>query len=129
MKVGIIRCQEYSNECDAFHCLHCIRTKTGEFKGYDTVELVGIHTCGGCGRNKADKIVARGLTLKEHGAEVIHLGVCMIYACPFKELYEKELKENVRLPVIKGTHPHKPPDELREYAPSWVCSPGFSHED
>lgn len=128
MKVGIIRCQEYSNECAAYHDLIAIREKTGAFARYDTVELIGIHTCGGCGRNKADKVLARALSLKEHGAEVIHLGVCMIYGCPFKELYEKGLKEKVGLPIVKGTHPHKPPQHLIEYPPSRVRSPASSHE-
>lgn len=124
MKIGIIRCQEHSNDYAGYHCFPAIREKKGKhFRDYDTIELVGFDTCGGCGRNTAEKIVARALKLKEHGAEVIHLGECMIYACPFKELYEEELKEKVGLPIIKGTHGVRRPPHKINYPPSWVLTP------
>ena len=56
MRVGIIRCEERSNECAGYKCLPAMQNRTGQFKGYDAIELVGFETCGGCGRNKADKI-------------------------------------------------------------------------
>jgi predicted metal-binding protein len=105
MKIGIIRCQERSNQCAGRNCFPAIQNKAGEYlTGYDTIELVGYDTCGGCGRNKADKILARALRLKEHGAEVIHLSNCLVDACPFKELYEKELKEKVGVPIVERVH-------------------------
>ena len=104
MKIGIIRCQEYSSQCAGFHCFPAIRKKAGEFQRYDSIEIVGFDTCGGCGRNKADKIVARALILKKHGAEVIHLGNCLVAACPGKELYLRELRDKVGLPIIERTH-------------------------
>jgi predicted metal-binding protein len=115
MKIGIIRCQENSERCPGPHCFQAIREKSGEFKRYDSVELIGFDTCGGCGRNEANKIVTRALRLKQLGAEVIHLGVCMIYACPFREIYEKGIIEKVGLPVVRGTHPHVPPWDLNAH--------------
>jgi predicted metal-binding protein len=70
----------------------------------DDVELVGFDTCGGCDRNKATKIVARALKLKEKGAETIYLGNCLVNTCPFKDTFEKALKEEVKLPIIEKTH-------------------------
>ncbi len=105
MKIGIIRCQENSNQCAGYHCFPALQNRAGEYlKVYDSIELVGYDTCGGCGRNKADKILARALRLKEHGAEVIHLGNCLVSVCPFKELYEKELKEKVGVPIVEKVH-------------------------
>ncbi len=105
MKIGIIRCEEHSNDCAGYSCFPAIRNRTGQFEGYDSVELVGFDNCGGCGRNKADKIVARALRLKEKGAEAIHLGNCLIGACPFQDIYKDALKEQVGLPIIERTHP------------------------
>ena len=103
-RIGIIRCQEHSDECAGYHCFPAIRDRTGQFEGYETVEVVGFDSCGGCGRNKADKILARALRLKERGAEVIHLGNCLVGACPFKSIYLDALKEEVKLPITERTH-------------------------
>lgn len=104
VKIGIIRCQEHSNSCAGFNCFPAFRDKTGEFERYDTMEIVGFDTCGGCGRGKADKILARALKLKEKGAEVIHLGNCIIGACPSKQLYLEVLKQETGLPIVEKTH-------------------------
>lgn len=104
MKIGIIRCQEHSNQCAGYHCFPAIQNRTGLFEVYEAIELVGFDTCGGCGRNKADKILARALRLKEKGAEVIHLGNCLVNACPFKNIYMEALREKVDLPIIEKTH-------------------------
>ena len=104
MKIGIIRCEEHSTDCAGFNCFPAIRNRTGQFKGIDDIELVGFDTCGGCGRNNADKIVARAMKLKEKGAEVIHLGNCLIGYCPFQDMFEKALKEKVKLPIVEKTH-------------------------
>ncbi len=107
-KIGIIRCQEQSNDCAGWGCFPALRNKTGSFSNYDELELVGFDTCGGCGRNKADKIVSRAKRMKEKGAEAIHLGVCLVHACPAKEVYRKAIEDKVNIPVIEGTHPiHK----------------------
>lgn len=103
-KIGIIRCQENSNGCAGYNCFPAIRNKTGQMAAYDEVELVGFDTCGGCGRGKADKIVARAQRLKDKGAEIIHLGNCMVNACPSRDLYEQAVRKQVGLPVVKKTH-------------------------
>ena len=103
-KIGIIRCQEYSSNCAGYHCFPAMQKMNGQFEQYDSIELVGFDTCGGCGRNKADKILERALRLKEKGAEAIHLGNCLVGACPAKDLYIDALKEEIGLPIIEKTH-------------------------
>ncbi|MFC1921271.1 CGGC domain-containing protein [Chloroflexota bacterium] len=113
MKIGIIRCQEHSNDCAGFSCFPAMREKSGEFEKYKDkeIELVGFDTCGGCGRNKADKIISKAQRLKEKGAEVIHLGNCMVGACPSKDMYKEALEKEVGLPFVENTHgrPNRPP--------------------
>ncbi|MBN2239168.1 MAG: CGGC domain-containing protein [Dehalococcoidales bacterium] len=104
MKIGIIRCEEHSNNCAGFGCFPAIKDKTGEFKDYDEIEIIGFDTCGGCGRGKADKILKKGQRLKERGAEVIHLGNCLTGPCPSVDTYEKALKEELGITVVRGTH-------------------------
>ena len=104
MKIGIIRCEEHSKDCAGYNCFPAIRNKTGQFEGINDIELVGFDTCGGCGRKKADKIVARAIRLKEKGAEVIHLGNCIVGTCLHQDIYEKALKEEVGLPIVEKTH-------------------------
>ncbi len=108
-KVGIIRCQEQTNNCAGWSCFPALREQTGAFAAYGEVELVGFDSCGGCGRGKPDKIVARAKRLKEHGAEVIHLGSCLTGSCPSKDVYLTALQEQVGVPIIEGTHPTHPP--------------------
>lgn len=103
-KIGIIRCQEHSSDCAGWSCFPALRDRSGAFAAYDDVELVGFDTCGGCGRNKADKIVAKAKRLKDKGAEAIHLGNCIVGACPTKDLYVKTLNDEVGIPVVEKTH-------------------------
>jgi len=112
MKIGIIRCDERSNACAGYQCFPALLNKTGKFEEYDEIELVGFEDCGGCGRGKADKIVDRATRLKNRGAEVIHLGNCLVGPCPSKELYENALVEMMGIPIIKGTHPAPTPEQL-----------------
>ncbi len=111
MKVGIIRCDEHSNNCAGFSCFPSAMNKTGKFEVYDEVELVGFDTCGGCGRGKADKILARANRLVEKGAEVVHMSNC-IAPCPSKELYETTLQNELSVPVVIGTHPGPTPEQM-----------------
>jgi predicted metal-binding protein len=103
-KIGIIRCQEHSANCAGFHCFPAIKNKSGQFVPYEEIELVGFDSCGGCGRGKADKIVAKAKRLVEKGAEVIHLGNCVVGACPNKNLYEEALKAELDVPIVEKTH-------------------------
>ena len=103
-KIGIIRCNAHSENCAGFHCFPAINKKTGQFQQYDAIELVGFDTCGGCGQGKSAKIVSKAQRLKDKGAEVIHIGNCIIGMCPTAELYLKDIKEKVNIDVVKGTH-------------------------
>jgi predicted metal-binding protein len=114
-KIGIIRCQELAlsgeRRCAGWNCFPAIRDKTGYLKEYDTIELVGFDTCGGCpGSSRYDKIVERGLKLKEKGAEVIHLSTCIMLFCPNKDKFKEVLKEKVGIPIKEKTHT-RPPDK------------------
>jgi predicted metal-binding protein len=110
MKIGIIRCQEIAISpskvrCAGWNCFPAIRDKTKYMDEYDTIELVGFDTCGGCpGRNRTDKIVERGLKLKEKGAEVIHLSTCIVLFCPNKDMFKAVLEEKTGLPIKEKTH-------------------------
>jgi len=113
-KIGIIRCQEVANNpilpnskshCAGWNCFPAMRDKTGNFKEYDTIELVGFDTCGGCpGRNRTERIVEKGKKLKEHGAEVIHLGTCVSLFCPNKDMFMEVLEKEVGIPIKERTH-------------------------
>ena len=108
MKIGIIRCDSYSEKCAGYRCFPAMQERTGSFDEYDVVELVGFDTCGGCGGGKADRIVERATRLKNMGAEAIHIGNCMADLCPFKNLYKESLEKEIAIPVKIGTHPmHK----------------------
>jgi len=89
--------------------------KTGEFEGYDTIELVGFDTCGGCGHGKPDKIVKQARTLVKHGAEVIHLGNCLAADCPSKDIYIQALKKRIKVPVVERTHGGPSPEQMAAY--------------
>ena len=103
-KIGIIRCNSHSANCAGFNCFPAIRNKTGQFEQYDDVELVGFDSCGGCDRGKSDKIVAKASRLKEKGAEVIHLGNCLVGSCPTSEQFHQAIKDNVPVDVVRKTH-------------------------
>jgi predicted metal-binding protein len=107
-KIGIIRCHEQSLVCPGNFCFPSMRDKTGTFADYDAIDLVGFDTCGGCGRGKSDKIVAHAQKLKDRGAEVIHLGTCMVGHCPWKDQYAKDIAEKVAVTVVQRTHPQGP---------------------
>jgi predicted metal-binding protein len=104
-RVGIIRCNAHSENCAGFKCFPALRDRSGAFAAYaDGVELVGFDTCGGCGRGKSDRIVAKATRLKEKGAEVIHLGNCMTTACPWTDRSAQSIAEQVGIRVVLTTH-------------------------
>jgi predicted metal-binding protein len=115
MKIGIIRCEENSARCAGWNCFPAMANKSGEFSQYETIELVGFDTCGGCGHGKADKIVKQAKRLKEHGAEVIHLGNCLASDCPSKDIYIKALRKSLKIPIVEKTHGRPTPEQMAAY--------------
>lgn len=108
-KIGIIRCQELAlsgtRRCAGWNCFPAIRNKTKYMDEYDTIELVGFDTCGGCpGRTRFNKIIERGKKLKEKGAEVIHLSTCIALFCPNKDKFVEVLEKETGLPIKEKTH-------------------------
>jgi len=104
-KIGIIRCDERADTCAGFNCFSAVRDRTGAFSTYsDHIEIIGLDTCGGCDRNKADKITARAGRLKEKGAEVIHFGKCLISVCPWTNLFADTIEQQIKITVVRGTH-------------------------
>jgi predicted metal-binding protein len=115
MKIGIVRCAARSEECAGWNCFKAIQNKTGEFSRYDTIELVGFDTCGGCNQGKADNIVKKARRLKEKGAEVIHLCNYIGGSCPSKEVYFKALKKRVGIPIVEKTHGGPTPEQRASF--------------
>ena len=113
-KIGIIRCDVNAERCAGWNCFPAMANKTGEFEGYDTIELVGFDTCGGCGHGKTNKIMKQARRLKKHGAEVIHLGNCLAADCPSKDIYLKALKR-VGIPIVERTHGGPTPEQIAAY--------------
>ena len=109
MKLAIIRCQETSNTCAGWNCHPALREKTGKYKEYDSIELTGFDTCGGCDKGNTSKILARAKQLKQHGAEVIHLGNCLAAACPFRAKYGRALRKE-GYTVVERTHDSASPE-------------------
>ena len=109
-KIGIIRCQEMANmsnerRCAGWNCFPSIRNRDGYLDEYESIELVGFDTCGGCpGTNRTGKIIERGMALKKHGAEVIHLSTCIALFCPNRDMFAQVLEEKVELPIKIKTH-------------------------
>ena len=114
-KIGIIRCGENSERCAGWNCFPAMANKTGKFEGYDTIELVGFDTCGGCGHGKPEKIVKQARELVKHGAEVIHLGNCLAADCPSKDVYIKALKKRIKVPIVERTHGGPSPEQIAAY--------------
>jgi predicted metal-binding protein len=115
VKIGIIRCHENSERCGGWNCFPAMAKKTGKFEGYDTIEIVGFDTCGGCGHGKPDKIVKQAKRLVQHGAEVIHLGNCLASDCPSKDIYITALRKRIKIPIVEKTHGGPSPAQMAAY--------------
>jgi predicted metal-binding protein len=107
MRIGIVKCEETLDYCPSTGCFLAAKKKTGKFRDYEDIEIIGLTTCGGCpGR----KIVERVKKMKQKGVEVVHLSTCMVQLhpeppkCPFIEEIKKALKERVDIKVVEGTH-------------------------
>lgn len=101
-KVGIVRCDAYADKCAGYKCFPATRDRAAAFAAYPAP--VGFDTCGGCDRNPATKIVARAQRLKERGAEAIDFSKCLVSVCPWSDLFATSIREQVGIPVVRGTH-------------------------
>ena len=102
-KIAIIRCDEKAKTCPGTSCFKVIREKAAAFEKYgDEIEIVGFDTCGGCGLGKTDKIMTKVETLKQRGAEVIHISTCIKGMCPYYTLFMDEVEK--RSKVDGNTH-------------------------
>jgi predicted metal-binding protein len=105
MKVGIIQCEAIRKSCVADRCMKSAREKSGSFEKYDTVELVGMLTCGGCpAKRNDDNFLSKVEILKKQGADVIHFGNCIDGFCPYRINRKKTVEEKLGLHVEMGTH-------------------------
>ena len=105
-KVGIIRCDAYADRCAGYKCFSAMLEKVGTFAEYaDDIILIGFDTCGGCARNESGKIVDRATRLRDRGAEVIHLGNCLVNACPWAQMFRDAIVKETGVPVVLKTHP------------------------
>ena len=101
-KIGIIRCEINSLQCNGVHCFEALQDGSQAFAVHDDDLLpVGFATCGGCCGRDAERRVKK---MVADGAEAIHLGNCVWSPkCPFKESI-LNAAEGLKVPVIKGTH-------------------------
>ena len=114
MKLGIIRCEETAKRCGGWNCFPSIRDLTGNFSVYDGIDLVGFLTCGGCGQGKTDKVLEKAKYLKQHGAEVIHLGNCLASGCPYRRKYAGALRK-AGYNIVERTHPSATPEQQAHF--------------
>ena len=110
-KIGIITCSNVTQEsgCVSSVCLSEMRERKGFFKDYHPDEelvLVGIINCSGCPTVGApQKILRRVRAFAALQVDAIHLSFCMTALCPFKQKYEKVIKETYpEIKVVMGTH-------------------------
>jgi predicted metal-binding protein len=115
-KIAILYCKRIQDHsCIAcFKCHKGIREKAGEFRRYESIDLVAMTDCGDCPglaapRVKLLKEVARGLDVD---FDVVYLGTCIKTAmetgqCPIDagEL-AVILKQKFGVDTVLGTHPY-----------------------
>ncbi len=103
MKIGIIRCGRYAR-CSGAGCFTGINQKSGPMADYDSIEVVGYSTCGGCPGENMETVPK---ALKKAGAEVIHLTTCFLCGVPpciHVRDFIRLIGTETGLPVKVGTH-------------------------
>lgn len=109
MKLGLIRCIQTEDMCPSITCLKVIQNKEGAFEGIEeSIELIGINTCGGCPGKKA---VSRATKMVKLGANAIALGSCFKkgapigFQCPyFDQIAECIKARNKHIQFFEWTH-------------------------
>jgi len=110
-KIGILTCGNLTQDmgCCSFMCLKELNALSGPFARYKKdggAQLMGIISCAGCPTAIApEKILMRVRALAELGCDVIHIGSCMEYVCPFKNKYKTLIEERYPDVTVEiGTH-------------------------
>ncbi len=136
-RIGILTCSNATQDlgCSSASCLADLRKRRGTFADYPSeqpLDLVGIINCPGCPTlTGPDKLIQRIKALTEFRVDTIHFSYCIKALCPFKEQYQKALKE--AFPAIKiaiGTHQeHITPEDFRTRVKRLFCQPRKSMVD
>lgn len=130
-RIGILTCSNATQDlgCSSASCLAALRKRKGAFAAYPAdqpLDLVGIINCPGCPTlTGPDKLYQRIRALTEFRVDAIHFTYCMKALCPFKEKYEKALREAFpSVKIVIGTHQeHVTPDEYRDQVKKLFCQP------
>jgi predicted metal-binding protein len=130
-RIGILTCSNATQDlgCSSVSCLADFRKRRGSFAAYPAdqpLDLVGIINCPGCPTlTGPDKLLQRIRALTEFRVHAIHFTFCVKSLCPFKEKYEKALKEAFpEVTIVVGTHEeHITTQEFRDRARKLFCQP------
>ena len=130
-RIGILTCSNATQDlgCSSASCLADFRKRKGAFADYPAdkpLDLVGIINCPGCPTlTGPDKLLQRIRALTEFRVDTIHFSYCIKALCPFKEKYEKTLKDAFpAISVVLGTHrEHITTDEFRGRVKKLFCQP------
>jgi predicted metal-binding protein len=130
-RIGILTCSNATQDlgCSSASCLADLRKRKGAFAAYPAdqpLDLVGIINCPGCPTlTGADKLLQRIRALTEFRVDAIHFTYCIKALCPFKEKYEKALREAFpSIQIVLGTHhEHVTPEEYRDRVKKLFCQP------
>ncbi len=130
-RIGILNCSNVTQDlgCSSASCLADFRKRRGAFAAYPAeqpLDLVGIINCPGCPTlTGADKLLQRIRALTEFRVDAIHFTYCIKALCPFREKYEKALREAFpSVKIVVGTHhEHVAPEEYRDRVKKLFCQP------
>ena len=128
-RIGILTCSNVTQDlgCSSASCLADLRKRKGAFADYPAdkpLDLVGIINCPGCPTlTGSDKLLQRIRALTEFRVDAIHFTYCIKALCPFKEKYEKALREAFpSVKIVLGTHQeHVAPEEYRDRVKKLFC--------
>lgn len=110
MNVLVVACGSYASQgygCPGeWKCLTAASKTEGEFKGYDSAQVVGFLKCGCNGRQLIPNI---GSVMNNTDVDVVHLSTCMVKPwpkCPNMDADElaSKIEEKFNVKVVKGTH-------------------------
>jgi predicted metal-binding protein len=130
-RIGILTCSNATQDlgCSSASCLADFRKRKGAFADYPAdkpLDLVGIINCPGCPTlSGPDKLLQRIRALTEFRVDAIHFSGCIKALCPFKEKYEKALKDAFpAITTVIGTHrEHITTEEFRGRVKKLFCQP------